>query len=155
MLDITIIAVGSCKPAFYQTAVDEYRKRLQPFAKVTIKILPDEPFAKPTDQARAKRAEAKRIQTELARHPNSTIFICDERGRRATSTVFAKLLTTTARPIVCVIGGTLGFDKTILDLPHQHISLSDFTLPHALARVILLEQLYRATTIIHNKAYHY
>lgn len=154
MLDIHVIAVGTLKEPHFKAAADEYLKRLRPFAKVQVHELPFAPFTE-SHRTQAKRKEAERVEKALAPFSGASIFLLDERGKGFTSETFATFLEKIPGQMVFVIGGTLGFDETILKLPHQKIALSQLTLPHHLARVVLLEQLYRAATIVNQKTYHY
>ena len=155
MFDITILAVGKIRENYYREALEEYRKRLSPYARVKIEDIKAEPFKRESDKSKTKRTEAERILKYLANHPDADIFILDERGRQYDSLTFAQLLKKQIRPMIFIIGGALGFEQSIDNLAVQKISLSPLTFPHELARVVLLEQLYRAVTIIKGKEYHY
>lgn len=153
MLNITILAIGKIKERHFQDACQEYLKRLKPYAKISIEELKAEPFGA-GDKERAKKTEAGRILKALEKHEGSEIIILDERGENPTSHGLAGRLDE-ARHFVFVIGGTLGYDKSILEKSWKKISLSKMTFPHELVRVMLLEQIYRAATIVKGKEYHY
>lgn len=153
MLDITILAVGKIKEKYCQLGASEYLKRLKPYAKIKIEELKNESFSS-SNAEKAKQLEATRIQTYLSKQTNALVFLLAENGEKVDSYVFAEILKKTKQKVIFVIGGALGWPKDILD-NYPRLSLSPLTFPHELARVILLEQLYRAVTIINNKTYHY
>lgn len=101
--------------------------------------------------------EGRRILEALA--PQDIPLVLDEHGRRYTSPQLAALLLqldNDARGRACfIVGGAWGLDKSVLQRAHQCISLSDMTLPHELARVVLFEQVYRAECILRKVPYHH
>ncbi|MFA6513979.1 MAG: 23S rRNA (pseudouridine(1915)-N(3))-methyltransferase RlmH [Patescibacteria group bacterium] len=153
MLDLTILAYGKIKETYWQTASEEYLKRLKPYAKIVIEELKSEPFSKAGHEI-AKQEEAKRLEKYLSRRPGATVFLLAEKGEELDSLVFSKKLDQIVGPIILIIGGSLGFSQEIFT-SYKKISLSKLTFPHELARVILLEQIYRAVTILNKKEYHY
>lgn len=152
MLDIVVIAVGRLKEDFWQAAAVEYLKRLKPYARCRIEEIKAEILDKTL--VRAKRLEAERLQAAIAKHNAGSVYLLTERGKLYDSVQFSRVLSQTNREIVMVIAGTAGFDSEIYQA-YPKLSLSALTFPHELARVILLEQLYRAVTIINKKDYHY
>ena len=154
MFNIIIIAIGNLKKGYYKEAGDEYLKRLNEFGKVKVIELKAEPFSENT-RKKAKEEEGKRIIRALEKYKDARILILDENGDEYDSKGFAKFLGAQHREIVFVIGGALGLDEEVLKYADKKLSLSQMTLPHELARVVLLEQLYRAGTIIKGKTYHY
>lgn len=155
MLDITILAVGKIKEEYFKKACGEYVKRLSPYARISIEEIPYKPFHHDGEKNKVKQKEGERIKRFLEKRGECEVFVLDERGREYTSKQFAGTLEKISKPIVFVIGGSLGMSEDVLSLPHKKIALSSLTFPHELVRVILLEQIYRATTIIHGKTYHY
>jgi 23S rRNA (pseudouridine1915-N3)-methyltransferase len=153
MLDLTILAFGKIKESYWRLAAEEYLKRLKPYARVKIEELKSESFSK-SGQETAKRKEAKRLEDYLSRQPEATVFLLAEKGEEFDSVLLAKKFDKIQTSIILVIGGSLGFSSEIFK-QYQKISLSKLTFPHELARVILLEQVYRAVTILNEKDYHY
>jgi len=153
MWDITILAVGKLKEKHWQAASAEYLKRLKPYAKITVEELRAEPFSAATRE-KSKKVEASRIEDYLKKRPGSLVMLLAESGRRTDSYIFAETLKNVNQPLILVIGGALGFKEELFET-YPKISLSKLTFPHELARVILLEQLYRAAAILNNKTYHY
>ena len=152
MLNVTIIAIGRVKEAYWREAILEYQKRLQPYARLKIEELKAEPFSDSTKE-KAKKAESDNIELYLGKKKNAEIYLLSEHGELFDSPSFAKKMESN-QEIVLIIAGTQGFSKD-LSAKYPKISLSPLTFPHELARVVLLEQLYRAATIISNKDYHY
>lgn len=155
MFNITIAAIGKIKEKYFAQAATEYLKRLKPYIKIDVRELKPEPFKRESDKERAKKLEAERILKFLEKHPSSRVIVLDERGQGFNSLELAEFLKKQGGHLIFVIGGALGLDKQILKRGSATLSLSPLTLPHELARVVLLEQIYRAVTILKNKSYHY
>lgn len=154
MLDITIIAIGSMKEQYFRGLVDMYAERLHPFAKMNIIELPYERFTDSTKKA-AKKKEAEKIRKAIDKFKPANIVLLDENGTSFNSIDFANWINSVQGKIVFVLGGSLGFDDTLIDEIPVRLSLSDMTLPHEMARVVLTEQIYRAITILKSKSYHH
>lgn len=156
MLDITLVAVGKIKEAFWREAFTEYAKRLKPYARLKVIELPAEPFSK-GGKEKAKEIEGKRIMDYLEKQSReagaSSVYLLAERGRTFASPTLAGWLEKNS-PLILIIGGALGFSDELYGR-YPQISLSPLTFPHELARVVLIEQLYRAAAILHGKEYHY
>ncbi|MFA6194264.1 MAG: 23S rRNA (pseudouridine(1915)-N(3))-methyltransferase RlmH [Patescibacteria group bacterium] len=156
MLDITLIAVGKIKESFWRDAFEEYAKRLKPYVRLKIIELPPEPFSKSTKE-KVKEIEGKRIMGYLEKQSHesgaSLVYLLAERGRTFDSPTLAGWLEKNS-PLVLIIGGALGFSEELYGR-YPQISLSLLTFPHELARVVLMEQLYRAAAILNGKEYHY
>lgn len=154
MLDIIIVAIGKLKTKEYGRLADEYQARLKPFARV--KIIELEPVAfRNFDKIRTKKQEGNKISEQLKKTKDGYIIFLEEKGKGMDSLGFAGFIGKIDRRIIFVLGGALGIDPQIGLKPDQAISLSALTFNHELARIILLEQLYRAAAIINGKAYHY
>ena len=154
MFDITIVAVGKIKEKYFAEAINEYIKRLKPYANLKVVELVPVSFNN-TNRAKAKTEEGKKIAAYLEKNNEKYIIILDEHGLDFTSHQFAKYLQELNKPIVFVIGGALGLSQEVLDYADYTMALSQFTFPHELARLVLAEQIYRAATIVNNKTYHY
>lgn len=155
MLDITILAVGKIKEEYFKKACGEYVRRLSPYARISIEEVFHEPFRHNGEKSKVKQKEGERIKKFLEKRGECEIFLLDEHGKEYTSEQFAGTLEKISKPIIFVIGGSLGMSEEVLSLPYKKITLSSFTFPHELVRVVLFEQLYRAITIINGKTYHY
>jgi len=151
---LIILAVGKIKKDYFHEAIREYLKRLGPYAKIDIEEIEAEPFKRESDKEKAKKIEGERILKFLEKNEGNIILL-DEKGKNFSSHEFAEFLEDKNERIIFVIGGALGFNKNILENSYQKLSLSKMTFPHEIARMILLEQIYRATTITSGKEYHY
>ena len=159
MLEITIIAVGKMKEKFYIDAASEYLKRLGAYARVAVTELPearrpDSPS--PAETAAAMEREADAIFAGVPKG-GALISMCVE-GREMTSEEFSRELETLASSgfskLCFVIGGSDGLSQRVKSASRIRLSMSRMTLPHHLARVMLLEQLYRAMNISSGGKYH-
>jgi 23S rRNA (pseudouridine1915-N3)-methyltransferase len=151
---IIILTVGKLKSAHWQKAAEEYIKRLSPFTKLTIMELPAKSFTDSNKQAMLE-AENSAILNFIKKRPEYFIVVCDEHGENLTSVKLAQFWQKSTRPSIFVIGGTQGLSAEVKKTANLCLALSSLTLPHELARVILLEQLYCSATIIAGKSYHY
>lgn len=156
MYQIKIITIGKLKEQQWKSACDEYLKRMRPFARVECVEVKEEPFLKQSEKKRVLDQESKRIAEHIPR--DSFVIALDREGVQYPSERFAKAIRQIGEVgelIVFVIGGPLGLSSDVCEKAHLRLSLSQLTLPHQLARVVLMEQLYRAMTILHGKQYHY
>jgi 23S rRNA (pseudouridine1915-N3)-methyltransferase len=151
---VTIVAFGKVKEGHYAAAVDEYLKRLKPYAKVEVVELKAESFAD-DNHNKVKRIEAERLREFLSGRKQAEVMLLDERGKEYTSPELSDFWQKADRETIMVIGGSLGFASDFLGEYKHHLALSRLTLPHELVRVVLAEQLYRAATIAIGKTYHY
>ncbi len=153
MFKITIITVGKIKEKFWQEAIKEYQKRLKPYAVLDLVEVQAESFRAHNKQS-ARIKENERLLNILAKYDKQNVYLLAERGQEFDSLGFANFIK--AKPeLVLVIGGALGWAEEIKLKYTKSISLSQLTMPHEMARVVLLEQIYRAATINQNKEYHY
>jgi 23S rRNA (pseudouridine1915-N3)-methyltransferase len=149
---ILLVWVGRRAPAAVEGLALEYASRLSrhlPFGEVRIR-----PAAGRGDPRRALAAEAAAVRKHLL--PGDTLVVLDERGRERTSEELAGWLATRRRlgRTVFAIGSDLGLDPGLKKEASDRLALSRLTLPHALARVVLLEQLYRACDLLAGGQYH-
>lgn len=151
---LTIVAVGQKAPDWAQTAYDDYAKRFPPELKIELKAVKTEPRGSKTLE-NLLAAERSRIEGAIAR--GCRIVALDERGTAVTTMALAENLKSwqlSGDDVAIVIGGPDGLDAGFKQAAHQRIRLSDLTLPHAMVRVLLIEQLYRAWSITINHPYH-
>lgn len=145
MQQIHLIAVGKLSKIFRQIAM-EYEKMIKWQIKST-----EISYSKKLPVEQVKQFEAKEISKYLA--PKSYKIILDVTGKHLTSHEFADL-SNMGKNIDFVIGGAFGLDQTILAVADLRLSLSKMTFPHQLAKILLLEQIYRSQTILENHPYH-
>jgi len=136
--------------------VQEYAKRLKPYAKLSIKELKEEAFKDEKDKKRVLAVEGKKILEAI---PNDVAYILlDIDAKQMTSKEFAVALQEMGERgnhLYFIIGGPLGVSDEVRQKAYVSLSFSRLTFTHQIARILLLEQLYRAVTIIQRKIYHY
>ncbi|MEI6479446.1 MAG: 23S rRNA (pseudouridine(1915)-N(3))-methyltransferase RlmH [bacterium] len=145
MFNLIIIAVGGIRNSYFKEAVNEYLKRIKPFAKVEIIEVAATPFKSDGEITRAKEKEGDLIISVIEKKQGD-VFILDELGKELNSEEFSNFITTRNKQIIFVIGGTAGLSDK-LKKGYKLISLSRLTMPHELVRVLLLEQVYRSVTM--------
>lgn len=154
MQRINIIVVGSLKEKYWKDACEEYLKRLSRFAKVEVKEVQEFYSSSKLTPEQIKQKECAEIKKNLSGY----VVALDRRGKLCSSEEFAcdmaNAFTRGAGLIDFVIGGSHGFTKEFIDGVNCTISFGKVTYPHQLMRVILLEQIYRAETILNNIVYH-
>ena len=151
---LMIVAVGQKVPDWAQTAYDDYAKRFPPEIKVELKAVKTEPRASKTLDT-LLLAEKSRIEAAIPR--GTHIVALDERGTSVTTVALAERLKAwqlLGTDVAIVIGGPDGLEAGFKKTAHERLRLSDLTLPHAMVRVLLIEQLYRAWSITINHPYH-
>lgn len=158
-MKICIVCVGKLKERYLADGIAEYIKRLGRFCTVEIaevadERIPDSPNA--SDTARVLEAEAARMEKRIPKGAY-VVGLCIE-GRSMDSETFAKTLARVqvqgCSTVAFLIGGSLGLAPHIKQLCHLRLSLSAMTLPHQLARLVLLEQIYRCFKINGGEEYH-
>lgn len=153
-MKLLIVAVGLRVPDWAQTAWDDYAKRFPPELRVELKTVKTEPRASKSLET-LYAAERERIEAVIPK--GSRIIVLDERGTALTSVALAARLKSwqlEGDNVALVIGGPDGLDPVFKQAAHERIRLSDLTLPHAMARVLLVEQLYRAWSVNAGHPYH-
>jgi len=154
MLKAKVIVIGKLKEEGYRLLEQEYLKRLKPFGKIEIVEIRETPYYEETASEAAREEEAGKIEKLLVTKNNTVIL--SEEGRQMSSAEFAKFLSSfesTGQEVVFVIGSSSGLSGRIKK-QGKLVSLGKITLPHNLARIVLLEQIYRGLTINSGKIYH-
>lgn len=153
-MKLMIVAVSLRVPDWAQSAWDDYAKRFPPELKVELKAVKTEPRGSKTVES---IYSAERARIEAAIPKGSRIVALDERGTALSTVALAGKLKNwqlESDDVALVIGGPDGLDPAFKQAAHERIRLSDLTLPHAFARVLLIEQLYRAWSINAGHPYH-
>lgn len=159
MQKVTILCVGKMKEKFYMDAAAEYVKRLSRFCKPEIVELPEERLPEDPSPAQIEAALAKEADAIRAKLPPAAMVIalCVE-GKLRSSEELARLVADSAARggshLVFLIGGSFGLHPSVKALAAEKLSMSPMTFPHHLARVMLLEQVYRAYQINAGSRYH-
>lgn len=150
---LRLLAVGRDRSGLYAPAVEEYAGRLGRYVKFELVELPE--ARKHAGTAQAKEEEGETILAKLK--AGERLVILDERGDEPTSVELAKRVgrwLTQAQDVALVIGGSDGLSAAVRARAQETLALSRMTLAHRLARLVLLEQLYRAMTILRGEPYH-
>jgi 23S rRNA (pseudouridine1915-N3)-methyltransferase len=149
-MKIRVAWVGKTKEPAIRTLTDEYLKRISRYAEVASTEVRDETGI--VELAAGKRGSAKSPQSKQAK-----LVMLDSRGKQVSSEELAQFIEReriSAIPLLFAIGGADGFSEQMRKSADFVLSLGKLTLPHELARVVLLEQLYRAFTILNHHPYH-
>ena len=153
-MKLTLLAVGDKLPRWADEATAEYIKRMPREARVElVAVKPEKRGNQPA--LTLKQAEAARLMEKLP--AGSRLVALDEHGRQVSTRELADLLARwmeSGQDTCLVIGGADGLAPAILDKAESTLALSRLTLPHAFARVLLAEQLYRAVSLLNNHPYH-
>ncbi len=150
---LRIVAVGQRVPDWAQTAWDDYAKRFPPEIRIELKAVKTEPRGSKTLET-LYAAERARIEAAIPKGARTVAL--DERGEALNTPALARRLSLWQEQgdVALLIGGPDGLDPALRQAAHERVRLSDLTLPHAFARVLLIEQLYRAWSINAKHPYH-
>lgn len=157
-MTVRIVCVGKLKERYFEDACAEFQKRLSRFCALEIIEVPDEKAPEslhPADEDLVREKEGKRILKAIGAKDFVVAMAID--GKQMTSEEFAGYLAVRkaeARPLTFVIGGSLGLSPEVYARANARISFSKMTFPHRIARLLLLEQLYRGFKIRAHEAYH-
>lgn len=152
---LVVVAVGQRQPAWARDAVDEFTKRFPPECRLSVVEVKAESRTGGKTPAQMMAAEAQRLRAACPK--GSHVVALDERGTRRTSAQLAERLgrwREQGGDVALLIGGPDGLDEALRAQAHESLRLSDLTLPHALARLLLAEALYRAWTVLAGHPYH-
>jgi len=153
-MKLDLICVGRLKERHWREAADEYRTRLTPYARLSVIEVADRDVT--ADEQRALSAEAGDVLRAIA--PSAYVVALDIEGTSRSSEAFAAWLSglglSGRSHVAFVVGGAAGLHPDVLARADERLSLGAMTLPHQLARVVLLEQVYRAFRIMRGEPYH-
>ena len=156
-MNIKLILVGKTTETYLNTAIDKYIKRLKFYTNFEIITIPELKNAKKLNLEQQKEKEGKLILSKI--NNSDYIVLLDEKGKEFTSEKFAdwinKKQINSTKLLVFIVGGPYGFSQEIYSLANEKISLSQMTFSHQMIRLLFVEQLYRAFTIINNEPYHH
>ncbi|MBP9186023.1 MAG: 23S rRNA (pseudouridine(1915)-N(3))-methyltransferase RlmH [Bacteroidia bacterium] len=155
-MKITLLQLGKTHFKFVDTGFEEFSKRLKHYCKFDSQLFELPTRLKTTDINLTKKNEGELLLKKL--NPNDFVILLDENGKEYTSTVFAdylQKLSVHQAHVVFIIGGAYGFSDDVYARANAKVSLSQMTFSHQLIRLIFIEQLYRAFTIIKGEPYHH
>jgi 23S rRNA (pseudouridine1915-N3)-methyltransferase len=153
----SLVCVGKTNEKYLKDGIKIYTNRLKHYCNFSFTEIPDIRKSKKTDINVLKQQEGLKIMQILK--PDSRIILLDERGNQMTSEKFSQTIhkhnTYDPRDLIFVIGGAYGFSNEMYKAADRKIALSAMTFSHQMVRLIFVEQLYRAYTIINNEPYHH
>jgi 23S rRNA (pseudouridine1915-N3)-methyltransferase len=156
-MKLSIICMGKTRERFVQEGLAKYLRFLRPYADAEIRELKEEKIQDLKDAPAVRKKEAEKIFKAV--RAGALLVALDERGQEFTSHDFARFMNSAlengVREMAFVLGGAMGLDEAVTGKADKVIAMSRWTLTHEMARLVLLEQLYRAFTIIMGKTYHY
>lgn len=151
-MKINLICVGKIKETYLKDAVNEYIKRLKPWCILNVIEINEGNFNK--SDIEIKEIEGKQIKTKIKGYVIATAIDGVQKNSFEFAKEIEKLQISGKNEISIIIGGSTGLSEEILEDADEKISFSKMTFPHQLFRVIMLEQIYRALSILNNSAYH-
>lgn len=156
-MKISLLVIGKTDAGYFIDAVSEYQKRLEHYIPFEMQIIPDIKNTKSLTVSQQKEKEGELILKSL--QPGDYVVLLDEKGREYSSIQFASYIEkkthTVAKRLVFVIGGPYGFSEPVYEKSNEKLTLSRMTFSHQMVRLIFVEQLYRAMTILNNEPYHH
>ncbi|MBB4037841.1 23S rRNA (pseudouridine1915-N3)-methyltransferase [Dysgonomonas hofstadii] len=156
-MKITLLVIGKTDAGYFVDAITEYQKRLEHYIPFDIQIIPDLKNTKSLTVEQQKEKEGELILKSI--QPGDYIVLLDEKGKEYTSAQFASYIEkkthTVSKRLVFIIGGPYGFSQDIYNKANEKLTLSRMTFSHQMVRLIFVEQLYRAMTILNNEPYHH
>ena len=157
IMKITLAVIGKTEAGFVRQGIEEYAKRLQHYVQFNIQYISDVKGTRNMSEAQQKIAEGRALLATLESSDHVTLL--DEHGTERTSVDFAQWLqrrmASGSKRLVLVVGGPYGFSQEVYERANEKVALSKMTFPHDLVRLIFVEQLYRAFTILRHEPYHH
>ena len=153
---ITLLVVGKTADPHIQALIDEYQQRLKHYVPFDFVVVPDVKNAKSLSEEQLKTAEGEAILSRLT--PAMDVVLLDEHGREFRSIEYADWLQKkmgSGKDLTLIIGGAYVFSKAVYDRANGKLSLSQMTFSHQMIRIMAIEQLYRAMTILRGEPYHH
>lgn len=155
-MKIELWLVGKTSFAYLKEGMEIYQKRLKHYIPFEVSIIPDIKKAKNLSSNQLKKKEGETILSKLKKE--DFLILLDERGKHLTSVEFARFmeqkLQLSHKRIVFLVGGAYGFSEELYNRSNSKLSLSKMTFSHQMIRLFVLEQLYRAMTIMRGEPYH-
>ena len=156
-MKISLIVIGKTDASYFVDAINEYKNRLVHYIPFEMEIIPDIKNVKNLREEQQKEKEGELILKML--QPGDYLVLLDEHGKSFTSMEFAtyieRKMHVVSKRLVFVIGGPYGFSEAVYKAASEKISLSKMTFSHQMIRLIFVEQIYRAMTILNNEPYHH
>ena len=152
-----LLSVGKTDDDFYAQAIDVFKKRLGFYIPFDMEFVPDLKNTKNLSEKEQKNLEGEGILNRL--QPGDYVVLLDDKGKQYSSTEFARFMEkkshSVPKRLVFVVGGPYGFSEAVYARANEKLSLSKMTFTHQMVRLVFVEQLYRAMTILNNEPYHH
>jgi len=155
-MKIQLLITGKTTDARLVSLIDDYRERLKHYVPFELVVLPDLKNAKALSEEQVKAAEGEAMLRFFT--PSMDVVLLDEHGKEFRSVEFADWLQkkmASGRDLTLVIGGPYGFSPAVYARANGKLSLSQMTFSHQMIRLMAIEQIYRAMTILRNEPYHH
>ncbi len=156
-MKILLLVIGKTDEEYLVTGIKKFVGRLGHYTSFEMKEIPDIRNRKSLNEEQQKKAESFLLLSQL--QPGDQVVLLDERGKSYTSVEFSdmieKQMASGAKRLVFLIGGPYGFAQEVYDRADQKLSLSSMTFSHQMVRLVFVEQLYRAFTILKGEPYHH
>ncbi|WP_178265592.1 23S rRNA (pseudouridine(1915)-N(3))-methyltransferase RlmH [Phocaeicola sp.] len=156
-MKFTLLVVGKTVEKHYIAAINDYTERTKHYTSFDIEVIPELKNTKSLSMEQQKEKEGELILKAL--QPGDVVVLLDEHGKEFRSIEFAnwieRKMHTVNKRLVFIIGGPYGFSQAVYGVAQEKISLSKMTFSHQMIRLIFVEQLYRAMTILNNGPYHH
>ncbi len=156
-MKITLLVVGKTSTSYLKAGIEEYVRRLAHYVTFDIQYLGDFKNAKNASENQQKTAEGRTILSSI--NTTDHVILLDEKGQEMTSVAWSQYLqrkmSSGIRRLVFVVGGPYGFSEDVYSRANGKVSLSLMTFSHEMVRLIFVEQLYRAFTILNHEPYHH
>lgn len=156
-MKIALVVIGKTDAGYFVDAINEYKNRLVHYIPFEMEVIPDIKNAKNLSDSQQKEKEGELILKAL--QAGDYLVLLDEKGKDFTSVQFAsyleKKMHVIPKRLVFVVGGPYGFSEAVYNTASEKISLSKMTFSHQMIRLIFVEQIYRAMTILNNEPYHH
>jgi len=156
-MTIKLLAIGKTNRRPLQELISEYDKRLKHYVKFELEIIPDIKNTKNLSEIQQKEKEGELILKKVK--PTDVLVLLDEKGKQYSSLDFSeylqKKMNSGIKELVFAVGGPYGFSDTVYQKAQGKFSLSKMTFSHQMVRLFVVEQVYRAFTILRNEPYHH
>lgn len=156
-MNIKLLAIGKTDDKNLQILIEQYQKRLSFYVKFDLEVIPDIKNVKNLSEKEQKEKEGELILSKIT--PTDQLILLDENGKSFSSVGFSdylqKKMNSGVKTLVFVIGGPYGFSDAIYQKASGKVSLSEMTFSHQMVRLFVVEQIYRAFTILRNEPYHH
>ncbi len=156
-MKISLVVIGKTDAGYLIEAIEDYKSRLKHYIPFEMEVIPDVKNAKNLSEAQQKEKEGEMILKMV--QPGDYLVLLDDKGKEYTSMQFSayieKKMHTVPKRLVFVVGGPYGFSEAVYGAASEKISLSKMTFSHQMVRLIFVEQIYRAMTILNHEPYHH